>query len=153
MKGNRIDIIEDFFDLQTIKGSVYMYQHSLKLDNEGFVYPLLFTRDASVYFYGYPRALSNYGNILLSFPAVLWALLLHTASSFTILLIFIHYVYERAKCREFIKKSGRHFDIVIQVVGTLTEPQGVNVFSGWNTGRRYIGPKNIISFLKLNGKP
>ena len=44
----------------------------------------------------------------------------------------------------------RYFDIVLQVVGTLTEPQGVDVFQGWNTGQDLLVYLFYISDRKFS---
>ena len=45
---------------------------------------------------------------------------------------------------------NRYFDIVLQVVGTLTEPQGVDVFQGWNTGQDLLVYLFYISDRKFS---
>ena len=66
---------------------------------------------------------------------MIWTGLLGVVASHAVVLILYLESYLRVQ-RTLVKKGAKSFDIVIQVVASITEPQGVNVFPRWCGGER-----------------
>ena len=135
MKALDIDLIEDLFYLQSIQKDSFLNTYGDV--NTGFTYPVLSARSRgnAIYIYGYPRTRNNFMNIIVAFPSLVWLLILLSTAAGVILFLSILFTYRHLKKDdELLTRGASAADLLFQVVGTLTEPEGVHIFPHWSTG-------------------
>ena len=91
------------------------------------------------YVFGYPRVMPNYLSVVKALSPFIWMTLGLTVLVFTFLFLVVYHVYSKALKRSDLVIPGTlKTDIVLKVVCTLTEPQGVNIFQEtvWSTGKK-----------------
>ena len=94
----------------------------------------LATDVSSLLLFGYPRRTDNNWSIVINFPASVWLCIAASAFSVALALIASLKVYQRLGNGAVGGSYGAH-DVCLQVLATLTEPQGVTMFIGWSSGK------------------
>ena len=124
MKSLDVDLIEDFYTLQTI---TFDFDRNATI-NFGFSYPEIPPPlSPMLYFYGFPRSIRNRLNALINFSGMVWAFLSAAVALFAVIFVLFFKLYQRLAEE---RLRGGNVDsawIIFQVLGSVTEPEGVNV--------------------------
>ena len=106
--------------------------------NFGFHFPYqdLSEKTNSVLFFKAPKALPNYSNVVSVFPLMVWLVLAMTCAAFVFTFNAIVSVYQReSHSRYYLVKRVKKWDVTLKIVGTLTEPDSLDIFPTWSTGK------------------
>ena len=86
-----------------------------------------------IYFYGEPRKNTNMFSIISTFPAVLWGFILLTTICGYGFLVLANWAYRNTEEKDMVAKTDT-FSLFLKVIGSLTEPDSVDIFKRWSTG-------------------
>ena len=105
---------------------------------------------ANVYTYGPIMGDNNPSNLVKPFPWTLWMLVLLTTAAAIALFLSFFKVYSLLPQRHtMLTARSTNADIILKTIGSLTEPDQVPVFLGWNTGLcKHKSVKNGVSCKK-----
>ena len=77
------------------------------------------------------------------FPLLLWILILASALTFAVFFVVAQCTYGRFEGQGLTRPGVGTSLLLMQVLATLTEPEGVNVFVKWNAGE-YSTRKRLV---------
>ena len=89
-----------------------------------------------LHIYGYPRFKTGSLGFVLTFPASLWGLIALTFLFMVMFFLASYNVYSNhyMPTERFIRSGINANDIVFKVLGTLTEPEAITIFTSYNAG-------------------
>ena len=105
--------------------------------NFGFVFPPISVSQKSILiFYGKPKAFPNYFNIVTAFPLTIWSSLCLVTLTVIVLFCGIVKVYrDFLGQHDLVRMRTKNIDIAFKVISTLTEPEALDFFLLWSTGK------------------
>ena len=100
--------------------------------NTGYSFPLP-TDMKNLLLFGYPRRSDNNWSVIVTFPASVWLSIGATAGLVALVLVASMKVYH-VLGKGAVRHRAVGYDVCLQVLATLTEPQGINLFVEWSSG-------------------
>ena len=84
-----------------------------------------------------PRRITDIGNLVKPLPIIAWCLMLLAFFLATIYVLVAHQIYILLpdQRNEFVMKGIRPGEIVLKMVGSLTEPERFPYFVTWSSGQ------------------
>ena len=157
MEGGRLDIIADYSMMKTVRTIDFF---STELSQQYHLYTVQVTKTIDLrnnrirrlhvqptfpifpvgfadtrYLYGYPRSKKTSAGILVTFPILLWLLIGLVTLSHVGVFAAARVLYNGPlKGEGLVNYKATTYDVILKVVSTLTEPEGVNIFTKWSTG-------------------
>ena len=93
------------------------------------------TTEGFIYFYGEPRKATNMLSLISNFPTVLWGLILLSTLCSYGFLVLAYSIYQNVQENDMVTATDE-FSIFMKVLGSLTEPDSINIFHRWSAGRK-----------------
>ena len=94
------------------------------------------------YLYGASVKEADIRNLIRPFTWPIWICVIVSIVSAACLLIFARWVYMKISEPGTLMKAGlTKSDVVIKIISTMTEPEGVEFFRGWSVGKNFQNNK------------